>query len=234
MQDVLNSHQDVFKPELGTLKGYKAQILVDSDAQPCFCKARSVPYAMRNKVEEELEHLEKEGIIEPVQFADWAAPIVAVLKGDGKTVRICGDFKLIVNQASKLDRYPIPKIEDLLAQLAGGTSFTKLDMSQVYQQLLLEDSKKYVVINTHQGLFRYNQLPSGVASALGIFQQVMESLLSGIPGVVMYIDDILVTSKTEEEHLAALEEVTERSWTQTQEGQVCFPSTICCVLGIPD
>ena len=211
LESVLGRHQDVFKPELGTLKGYKAQILVDGDAQPRFCKARPVPYAMRKKVEEELERLEAEGIIEPIQFADWAAPIVPVLKADGKSVRICGDFKVTVNRVSKLDRYPIPKIEDLLAQLAGGKRFTKLDMSQAYQQLLLEDeSKKYVVINTHRGLFRYNRLPFGVASAPGIFQRVMECLLKGIPGVVVYLDDILVTGPTDEAHLSALEEVLKR------------------------
>ena len=58
-----------------------------------------------------------------------------MLKSDKTSVRICGDFKLTVNQVSKLDRYPIPKIEDLFAQLAGGKSFTKLDLSQAYQQL---------------------------------------------------------------------------------------------------
>ena len=147
---------------------------------------------MTGKVEEELERLEKEGIIEPMQFVDWAAPIVAVLKADGRSVRICGDFKVTINQASKLDRYPIPQIKDLLVRLAGGKLFSKLDMSQAYQQLLLDnESKKYSVINTHCGLlFRYNRLPFGVASAPGIFQRVMESLLSGIPGVIIYIDDI--------------------------------------------
>ena len=124
---------------LGTLQGYEAKIHVDPGAQPKYCKARSVPYAMRGKVEEELERLVSEGIIEPVQFADWAAPIVPVVKSDGKSLRICGDFKLTVNQASKLDRYPIPKVEDLFAKLAGGKAFTKLDMSQAYQQLLLDE-----------------------------------------------------------------------------------------------
>ena len=87
-----------------------------------------------------------------------------------KSIRICGDFKLTVNTASKLDRYPIPKIDDLVATLAGGERFTKLDMSQAYLQLVLsEDSKQYVVINTHKGLFRYNRFPFGIASAPGIF-----------------------------------------------------------------
>ena len=147
-----------------------------------------------------------EGIIEPVQFANWAAPIVPVVKSDGKSLRICGDFKLTVNQASKLDRYPIPKVEDFFAKLTGGKAFTKLDLSQVYQQLD-EKSQKYAVINTHRGLFQYNQLPFGISSAPGIFQRVMESILNGIPGVVVYIDDVLVIGRFEQEHLSALEEV---------------------------
>ena len=163
---------------------------------------------MRDKVEEELTRLEEEGIIEPVQFADWAAPIVPVMKGDGKALRICGDFKLTINQSSKLDRYPIPRIEDLFAKLTGGTSFTKLDTSQAYQQVILdEESRPYAVIITHKGLYQYNRLPFGIASAPGIFQRVMESLLSGIPGVVVYLDDILITGRTKAEHLATLDKV---------------------------
>jgi len=63
--------------------------------------------------------------------------VVPVLKSDKKSLRLCGDFKQTVNRASKLDKYPIPKIEDLFARLAGGKAFTKLDMSQAYQQLVL-------------------------------------------------------------------------------------------------
>ena len=74
---------------------------------------------MRERVEMELRRLEKEGVLEPIEFSNWAAPIVALLKSDGK-VRICGDFRVSVNPALKLDEYPIPKVEDLLATLAGG------------------------------------------------------------------------------------------------------------------
>ena len=122
-----------------------------------------------------------------------------------------GDFKVTVNRVSKLDRYPIPKIEDLFAKLAGGKKFSQLDMSQAYQQLLLDDqSKNYVVINTHRGLFRYNRLPYGISSAPGIFQRTMETLLQGIANVVVYLDDILITGSTDEEHLGTLEEVLTR------------------------
>ena len=160
---------------------------------------------MRIIVEHELDRLVSDGILETVQLADWASPIVPVLKADGHSVRICGDFKLL-NQACKLDKYPLPKIEDLFVRVAGGKAFTKLDLSQAYQQVsLAEESRKYVVINTHRGLFRYNGMPFGVSSAPGVFQRVMENLLKDIPKVVVYLDDILITSKTESEHLATLE-----------------------------
>ena len=98
----------------------------------------------------------------------------------------------------------------MLSGLAGGRAFTKLDMSQAYQQVELEEESKkymYVVINTHKGLFRYNRLPFGIVSAPGIFQRVMESLVRGIPGVVVYLDDILITGPTENDHLITLEQV---------------------------
>lgn len=184
---------------------------MDASIPPKFCRPRSVPYAMRELVDKELSRLEQEGIIEPVQFAEWAALIVPVLKEDRASVRICGDYKLTVNQAPKLDSYPIPKIKDLFATLAGGKNFSKLDMSQSYQQLPLEEeSKKYVVINTQWGLYRYNRLLFGISSAPGIFQRTMENLVQGISWVVVFIDDILITGTTEHKHLVGLEEVLTR------------------------
>ncbi len=112
---------------------------------------------------------------------------------------------------SKLDRYPIPKIEDLFSQLSGDKSFSKLDLSRAYLQIpLTEESKELVVINTRKGLFRYTRLPYGVSSAPGIFQRFIESVLQGIPKVTVYIDDILVTGSTEDEHLKNLSEVLNR------------------------
>ena len=78
------------------------------------------------------------------------------------SMRICGDYCLTVNQAAQKESYPLPRIEDLLSNLAGGDTFTKLDLSNAYQQVALdEESRKYVVINTHLGLFQYNRLPFG-------------------------------------------------------------------------
>ena len=84
---MLLKYNKLFDSELGTLKGETAKIHLDPQAKPVFCRARPVPYAQRNKVEQELERLEKMGIVE---FSEWASPIVPVMKQDG-TIRICGD-----------------------------------------------------------------------------------------------------------------------------------------------
>ncbi|KAI4892783.1 hypothetical protein NFI96_006341, partial [Prochilodus magdalenae] len=210
LQQVLKRHEVVFKEELGILLGTKATIHVSPSAQPKFYRSRAVPYAMRAKINAEIDRLLKEEIIKPVQYSEWAAPVVPVLKPDG-SIRLCGDYKLTVNQVATLEHYPIPRVEDLFATLSGGKQFTKLDMSHAYLQLLLDDtSKQYLTVNTHRGLFTYNRLPFGVASAPAIFQRVIEGLLQGIPHVAIYLDDILVTGTDEEEHLRNLEEVLTR------------------------
>lgn len=165
------------------MRGVTAKIIVDSEAQPRFCKPRSVPFALRARVEAEIDRLERARVIEAVQFSEWAAPIVPVLKQDG-SIRICGDYKLTVNCVARTDSFPLPRIEDLFASLAGGQVFSKLDLAHVYQQLELDsESKKLVVINTQKGLFRYNRLPFGVSAAPAIFQRTMEGILRGIPNV---------------------------------------------------
>ena len=113
LSELLKHHNDVFKDELGLVEAASAKIHVDSTTQPIFCKPRSVPYALKGRIEQELKRL---GDIEPVQFANWAAPVVPVVKKDG-SIHICGDFKVTINRATKVDSYPLPKVEDLLASL---------------------------------------------------------------------------------------------------------------------
>ena len=100
-------------------KDRKFTIEVNPIITPKFCKARTVPHTLKPKVDAELDRLEQEGIITPVQYSRWAAAVVPVLKQDHK-IRLCGDYKLTVNRAARMDTYPIPKIEDLLSKLAGG------------------------------------------------------------------------------------------------------------------
>ena len=156
LEDVLQKHGTIFREELGLVKGVTARLQVESEATPIFCKARTVPYALRGKIKQELQRLEKQGVPEKVEFAEWVAPIVPVTKPNG-SVRICGDYKVTVNKVAKLETYPLPRMEDLFASLAGGKQFIKLDLAHAYQQIPLEEeSNQYIVINTHRGLYRYN------------------------------------------------------------------------------
>ena len=97
VESLISEFPAVFADGLGTYTGPPARLVVPETAQPTFCKARSVPYALKDKVCEELQRLESEGIIEPVEHSEWAAPIVPVVKEDG-SLRICGDYKLAVNR----------------------------------------------------------------------------------------------------------------------------------------
>ena len=74
----------------------------------------------------------------------------------------------------------------------------------------MEESQKYLVINTHKGMYAYKRLPFGVASAPAVFQRIMDNILQGLPGVYTFLDDILVTGKTADEHIKNLNAVLTR------------------------
>ena len=210
LEGLLEKYSNVFTDELGTIMPYKAKLIVAPSPVPKFHRPRSVPFALKTTVEEELDRLESQGVLEKVNVSDWAAPIVVVPKKDGR-VRICGDYKVTINPMLDVNQYPLPRPQDLFATLARGKHFTKLDISHAYNQLILdEESRQYLTINTHRGLYRYNCLPFGVASAPAMFQKTMDTVLRGLKGVICYIDDILITGATEAEHLERLEQVLQR------------------------
>ena len=108
-----------------------AHLKLKENATPQFFKPRPVPFALKEKIVEELKRLERIGVLENVEFSDWATPIVPVLKPDG-AVRICGDYKVTINPALDVPEYPMPTAEELFTQLNGGQSFSKLDLSSAY------------------------------------------------------------------------------------------------------
>ncbi|UYV65309.1 K02A2.6-like [Cordylochernes scorpioides] len=206
----LHSFRELFNPSYGVFKVVRARLLVDPEMKPKYFKSRPIPYALEEKISRELDRLVKAGILKPVRHAEWAAPIVPVLKSD-QTIRICGDFKITANQALKVDQYPLHKAEDIFAALAGGEKFSKIDLRDAYSQLELDDeSQLYTVINTHQGLYKYTRLPFGISSAPALFQKQMDILLKGIPMVSCALDDILITWKNDQDHLNNLECVLQR------------------------
>ena len=115
--ELLSQFPEVFTNDLGCLKDFKVHIPVPEGTPSKFCKARPVPYAMKSRVEEELDRLEKQGVWQRVQYSNWAAPIVPILKDPRDptgTIRICGDYKQTVNKVAPVDTYPIPSSSPLL------------------------------------------------------------------------------------------------------------------------
>lgn len=191
----------VFDGKLGAYNVCQVNLPIEKDAKPIFCKPRAVPFAWKGKIEKQLDELVETGVLEPIDSSDWGTPLVPILKPNG-SIRICGDYKSTVNRSLIDIKYPLPRIEEIFALLEGGEFFTKFDLSNAYNQLLLdEESQKLCAWSTHKGIYKMKRLPFGVKPASAIFQKTIETLLRGIPHVVNYMDDIVVAGPNFEEHV---------------------------------
>ena len=200
---------DVFSGKLGKCKQLKANVHLKPEAKPVFHKPRPLPFAIRQKVKNELDSLETRGVLKRVNFSPWAAPIVVVNKSNG-SIRICGDFKGL-NRNIDVDQHPIPTLDSLLEKHQGGKFYSKIDLADAYLQIELDDeSKKFCVVNTPFGLYQYNRMCFDIASSPAQFQRCMDSMIIDLPGTVAYLDDIIVTGKSEEEHWFNLQNVLQR------------------------
>ena len=210
VESIREEFPEVFKEELGMLKGLEAEIELQPGVSSKICKPRPVPFSLRSQVEQTLKQQIDDGELLPVDRSDWATPIVVVTRKDGK-LRICADFKVTINPHLKVPTYPLPTPDEVFATLANGESFTKLDLSRAYKQMKVADSSQgYLTITTHMGLFRYQRLPFGIASAPAIWQRAMSIVLQGCSGVVCYLDDLLVTGPTRDVHIQNLRQVLSR------------------------
>ena len=145
-----------------------------------------------------------------MERSEWAAPIVVVQKKDGG-VRICGDFKVTINPVIFPQVYPLPTLEEMFSALANGESFTRLDLARAYRQMKVKPECQHLLTsNTHLGLFRHTRLPFGISTAPSLWQKAMAQIFQGLQGVIVFIDDILVTGRTREEHTRNLRNVLDR------------------------
>ncbi|XP_026544539.1 uncharacterized protein K02A2.6-like, partial [Notechis scutatus] len=193
-ESLVQEFQDVFSDELGKYKGTPISFNLNPEIAPIRLKPRRVPFALKLKIDEQLDKLIAQGILEPTDHARWETPIVTPIKPDG-SLRICGDYRATLNHALQQSAYPVPVVQHFLHSLGGGKIFAKLDLAQAYQQLPVgAETAEAQTIVTHRGAFKCNRLQFGVSVALGIFQSLMERLLQGIKGVVPYFDDVLITA----------------------------------------
>ena len=198
---LLKEFNDVFEPSTGFMKGHVGHLYFKPDAVFKMNKPPPVPYAYRPLVKEELERLVQEGVITPVDVAEYTTtPLFVVPKSNGR-VRDCGDFKVSVNPHLNVQQYFMPTCDEVFQKLAGGQCFTKLDLADAYLQLEMgEESRRYLVFTTHKRLYRVNRLAFGLACAPAIFQSIIEQVLVAVPHTQQYLDDIVVTGATAEKH----------------------------------
>ncbi|XP_064470026.1 uncharacterized protein K02A2.6-like [Ornithodoros turicata] len=205
LTNTLETLRELFKKGLGRCQKVKVHVQLKDGASPKFFKPRPIPFALSSLVENDLERQCKNGVLTPVDYSDWATPIVVVPKPNG-AVRVCGDFSVAINPQLDITQYPLPRPEELFAKLNGGQKFSKLDLSEAYLQMELdEEAKKLLVINTHKGLFQFNRMPFGIASAPATFQRTMEQVTTGIDHVACYLDDIIAPGCDDDEHKKHLE-----------------------------
>ncbi|XP_053618601.1 uncharacterized protein K02A2.6-like [Plodia interpunctella] len=208
VSQLCKEYPQVFTDKLGTCKKTLRLQLVDCNG--VYVRARPVPLALRERVERELERLQRDGSIYRVDHSDFGTPIVAVVKSNGE-LRICGDYKVTINPILKRDHYPLPRIEELFAKLCNGDEFTKIDLRHAYEQILLEpDSQKFTTITTHVGTFAYRRTPYGLSCVPEQFQKIMEETLHGIPGTVVFLDDICITGGDRHAHMRNLRAALDR------------------------
>ncbi|VDP86227.1 unnamed protein product [Echinostoma caproni] len=118
------------------------------DREPIFMKRRVIPYGQRDGVLQALEKMERDGIITRVTSSMWATPIVIAIKSDGKTPRICGDYRLTLNPRLRKYTATTMKPEDFMKALRGHTCFSKIDLADAYLQLPLTPTcRQFTTIN---------------------------------------------------------------------------------------
>ena len=181
------------------------------DAVPKKQPVRRVPFAVRQEVAKQLAKMQEEGVIQPPS-SPWASAIVLVRKKDG-TLRICIDYRQL-NSVTKLDTFPLPRIDNLLDQLGNAKYFTTIDLAAGYWQIrVADDSIEKTAFITHGGLYEFRVMPFGLTNAPAVFQRLMQQVLQGLnpaegPSFVsVYIDDVLIFSRTLEEHLRHIGQV---------------------------
>ena len=192
--------------ELGTTNVVKHSINT-GDHPPIKQPLRRTPFALRAKVDELVRDMLSQGVIEPSQ-SPWACPVVLVNKKDGG-LRFCVDYRQL-NHVTKLDEFPLPRIDDTLDQLAGAKFFSTLDLASGYWQVAMDPgSQEKTAFSTYSGLYEFRKMPFGLVNAPATFQRLMEVVLAGLAreGCLVYLDDVLVMGKTLEEHNENLEKV---------------------------
>ena len=212
LANLLDEFSDIFSSgpaDLGRTDIVKHQIDTGSHS-PIKQAPRRVPMHQQATVRKHVEEMLQHGVVQP-STSPWAAPIVLVKKKDG-TTRFCVDYRKL-NDVTRKDAYPLPRIDETLDALSGAKIFTTLDLASGYWQVEVDDAdREKTAFTTRHGLFEFQVMPFGLCNAPGTFQRLMEFVLAGLQWqtCLVYLDDVIVYGRDFDEHLERLREVFER------------------------
>ena len=171
-------------------------------------KGYSIPYKTRSVMETEIQDMLDLGVIEP-SISPYSSPIVLVPKKDG-SVRFCIDFRKL-NKVTEFDAEPMPNMEEIINRMSGHKYFTKMDLSKGYWQVgLTERSKPLTAFETPRGLFQFRTMPFGLVNSGATFCRLMRIILSNLPNVDSFVDDMWIFTETWRDHMTSLRQVLDR------------------------
>ena len=207
--EMLHRNKEVFassKGDLGCTSTTYHRIFTTDDV-PVTERHRRIPPNQYQEVQQHLQDLLEKGVIRPSE-SNYASPIVLVRKKSGD-LRMCVDYRKL-NQKTKRDQYPLPRIEESLEALQGAKYFSTIDLASAYNQVEVAHQDRHkTAFTTPMGLFEYNRMPFGLQNAPATFQRLMQGVFRNdiLQTMMVYLDDIIVFSSTIEEHLERLESV---------------------------
>ena len=177
-------------------------------SEPIRTKGYSIPYKTRRVMETEIQDMLDLGVIEP-SISPYSSPIVLVPKKDG-SVRFCIDFRKL-NKVTEFDAEPMPNMEEIINRMSGHKYFTKMDLSKGYWRVgLTERSKPLTAFETPRGLFQFRTMPFGLVDSGATFCRLMRIILSNLPNVDNFVDDMWIFTETWKDHMTSLRQVLDR------------------------
>ena len=197
--DLLDSFPDVLTPNFHAKENkHNIEHYIETKGHPVFAKPRRLDQAKLEAARAEFAELERLGIIRRSN-SPWSSPLHVVPKANGK-LRPCGDYRRL-NEMTVDDKYPLPHIHDFNEELLGATIFSKVDLIRGYHQVpVAKDDIKKTAIVTPFGLWEYDRMPFGLKNSAQAFQRLMDGIFGSLPFVFVYLDDLLIASKSAEEH----------------------------------
>lgn len=206
---ILSKYPDILRPScMKDIPKHRVEHHIETTGPPVHCKTRPLPPHRYLAVKREFEIMMQQGLCRPSK-SPWSSPLHVVPKKNGD-IRVCGDYRRL-NDVTKPDRYPVPRLKDFTYLLHGKKIFTTLDLNRAYQQLpVYEPDIEKTAITTPFGLFEFPRMCPGLKNAGQTFQRFIHQVLNGLDYAFPFIDDVIIASENNARHIEDLHEVLRR------------------------